>query len=122
MILDHYTIHTADLERSRWFYVEVLGLEDGYRPPFDGPPGAWLYGQDRPVVHLYAGREPSGSSSNALDHIAFRVNEINSVLERLERHEIAYDTATVPDLGATQVFFRDPDGIQVELNLEPGEP
>ena len=119
MILDHYTVHTADLDRSRWFYVEVLGLEDGYRPPFDGPPGAWLYAGGRPVVHLYAGRKPSESSSNPIDHIAFRVAEIDSVLERLEAHQITYDTATVPDLGATQVFFRDPDGIQVELNYEP---
>ena len=53
MSLDHYTIHTADLEKALWFYQEIMDLKDGYRPPFEGPPGAWLYGPDeRPVVHL----------------------------------------------------------------------
>ena len=120
MILDHYTIHTADLDRSRWFYSEILGLEDGYRPPFDGPPGAWLYGPEgHPVVHLYAGRDAGEPKSTALDHIAFRVAEIDPIIEQLETHQIPYDSAIVPELEAKQVFFRDPDGIQVELNHDP---
>lgn len=120
MVLDHYTIHTADLDRARWFYVKILGLEEGYRPPFDGSPGAWLYGPDgKPLVHLFAGRDVQTSQSSALDHIAFRVAEIDSIVERLEVNHIAYDTATVPELEAKQVFFHDPDGIKVELNYEP---
>lgn len=120
MVLDHYTIHTTDLDRSRWFYGEILGLKDGYRPPFEGPPGAWMYASHgHPVVHLYAGREGSEPTSSALDHIAFRVNEIDSVLSRLDANRITYDTATVPDLKSKQIFFLDPDGIQVELNYEP---
>ena len=120
LILDHYTIHTADLKRSRWFYAEILGLEDGYRPPFEGPPGAWLYASHgHPVVHLYAGRDADEPTSNALDHIAFRVNEIDRILSRLDAHQINYDTATVPDLESKQIFFLDPDGIQVELNYDP---
>lgn len=120
MVLDHYTIHTADLARSRWFYSEILGLEDGYRPPFEGPPGAWMYATSGyPVVHLYSGRDAGEPTSSALDHIAFRVDEIDSILSRLDANLITYDTATVPDLESKQVFFRDPDGIQVELNYEP---
>ena len=70
MILDHYTIHTADLERSRRFYQDILGLTAGYRPPFEGPPGAWLYGpNERPVVHLYAGRQSVATDVGAMDHI-----------------------------------------------------
>ncbi len=52
--LDHYTIVTADLDASVAFYTEVLGLKDGPRPAFDAP-GAWLYCDDRPVVHLIGG-------------------------------------------------------------------
>jgi len=31
--LQHYTIEPADLERTKEFYCDVLGLENGDRPP-----------------------------------------------------------------------------------------
>ena len=40
--LDHITLKVADLNASRRFYVDVIGLREGDRPPFDSP-GAWLY-------------------------------------------------------------------------------
>ena len=52
--LDHYSIRTTDLDTTRDFYVEVLGLSEGYRPTFDFP-GHWLYCGERAVVHLIAG-------------------------------------------------------------------
>ena len=39
--LQHYTIEPQDLERTKNFYCEVLGLENGDRPPLDFP-GYWL--------------------------------------------------------------------------------
>ena len=122
MILDHYTIHCAELARSRWFYTQVLGMTEGYRPPFEGPEGAWMYGpSNTPLVHLYAGRSDGLKSTGGLDHIAFRVGDIADIVERLERHDIEFDSAEVPELGSRQVFFRDPDGIQVELTYEPSK-
>lgn len=119
MILDHYTVHTVDLPRALAFYTDVLGLLEGYRPPFDGPPGAWLYGvEGRPVVHLYVGREDKAGCDTAVDHIAFRVQDVTSTMERLQQHRIEFDEAVVPALGARQVFFRDPDGILIEINFE----
>jgi catechol 2,3-dioxygenase-like lactoylglutathione lyase family enzyme len=35
--LQHFTIEPADLERSKEFYCDVLGLENGERPPLDFP-------------------------------------------------------------------------------------
>jgi catechol 2,3-dioxygenase-like lactoylglutathione lyase family enzyme len=34
MHLDHATIVTADLDATRRFFVDVVGLEEGTRPPF----------------------------------------------------------------------------------------
>ena len=41
--LDHINIATPRLAESRDFYVEVLGLQEGPRPPFEFD-GYWLYG------------------------------------------------------------------------------
>jgi catechol 2,3-dioxygenase-like lactoylglutathione lyase family enzyme len=35
--LQHFTIEPQDLEHTKNFYVDVLGLEIGDRPPLDFP-------------------------------------------------------------------------------------
>ena len=35
--LQHYTIEPRDLQKTSDFYVDVLGLEDGARPPLGFP-------------------------------------------------------------------------------------
>ena len=46
--IDHYSIRTLDVEASRRFYTEIIGLKVGPRPPFDFP-GVWLYKGERLV-------------------------------------------------------------------------
>jgi len=55
--LQHYTIEPQDLERTKDFYVDVLGLENGDRPPLNFP-GYWLYSGGQATVHLMGTREP----------------------------------------------------------------
>lgn len=117
LVLDHITIHCRDLEASRRFYAEVLDLAEGYRPPFDGPPGAWLYDvEQRPVVHLYAGRDSELSGPTPLNHIAFVSDDLSGMKQRLEALGIAYGRAIVPEIGAEQIFLDDPDGIGLEIS------
>jgi catechol 2,3-dioxygenase-like lactoylglutathione lyase family enzyme len=40
--LHHVTVQTNDLEATRDFYRDVLGLTEGFRPNLDFP-GYWLY-------------------------------------------------------------------------------
>ena len=55
--LQHYTIEPSDLERTKEFYCDVLGLENGDRPPLDFP-GYWLYSGGTATVHLMGTRKP----------------------------------------------------------------
>src|SRR4051812_30467778 len=50
-VLDHYNVSTHKLNETVQFYENVLGLKNGPRPPFNFP-GAWLYSEGRPVLHL----------------------------------------------------------------------
>ena len=54
-VLQHFTIEPADLERTKDFYVDVLGLAVGDRPPL-GFPGYWLYSGGVATVHLLGPR------------------------------------------------------------------
>ncbi|MFQ5785394.1 MAG: VOC family protein [Alphaproteobacteria bacterium] len=118
--LDHFTVATNDLDASRGFYVGLLGLVEGERPPFETP-GAWLYGGAAPLVHLVVREGGGAASTGALDHIAFRARGLADMVARLEAAGLAYRLQRVPGPGLRQVFVTDPDGVRVELTFAADE-
>ncbi|MFP6730826.1 MAG: VOC family protein [Alphaproteobacteria bacterium] len=118
--LDHITLNVADLNASLRFYVDVIGLREGDRPPFDSP-GAWLYSGDRPIVHLVAGRDGGSASTGAFDHIALHAEGLAAMAERLATAGIAHEKFTVPRIGLKQIFIHDPDGVRIELTFGAAE-
>ncbi|HEY1996410.1 VOC family protein [Paraburkholderia sp.] len=119
MHLDHATIVTADLDAARHFFVEVVGLAEGARPPF-GIRGYWLYASGRPVIHLVDATVPAGAGRAAprIDHIAFRIetaDEWRALLGRLQQAQIGYQTAEVPLAGELQLFVALAPGVVVEF-------
>ncbi len=127
--LNHYLVVTDDLEATRAFYVDVLGLSVGDRPPFSFP-GLWLYLGDRAVVHV-AQRDESrghmtvppntGVRTGAVDHIAFEGTGHAEMTARLQARGITARQRTVPDLGLRQIFVTDPNGVKIELNYPASE-
>lgn len=116
--LDHCTILAADLGAARDFYVDVLGLTDGERPPFDFP-GHWLYCEGHPVVHLIGGERArdAKTGSAAVDHIAFAGAAADTMRAHLQERGVAFEEREVPRLGQRQLFLRDPNGVTIELNF-----
>src|SRR5215218_10913014 len=49
--LEHVLVLTEDIEATRDFYRDALGLEQGERPPLEFP-GYWLYAGGVPCVHV----------------------------------------------------------------------
>ena len=49
--LNHYTIQARDVEKTKDFYEQIVGLKVGDRPPLNFP-GYWLYCGGTPTVHL----------------------------------------------------------------------
>ena len=115
MRLHHVNIVTGDLERTIAFYRDVLGLRLGERPDF-GFPGAWLYDEDKPAVHLNGAAEPPSHQANAFDHVAFSTNDLNAMLARLEAAGVPYyGLRPLPDGRSRQCFLKDPNGITIEV-------
>jgi catechol 2,3-dioxygenase-like lactoylglutathione lyase family enzyme len=145
--IDHYSIRTLDVEASRQFYTEIIGLKVGPRPPFNFP-GLWLYSDGPPadldhaggnygIVHIM-GVDPANpqglidtlgyvepstlkGSTGALDHIALSVTGREGVIERCRRGSVGFFERTVPTLGLHQVFIKDPNGVTIELNFPASE-
>jgi catechol 2,3-dioxygenase-like lactoylglutathione lyase family enzyme len=129
--LDHYFVYAKNLDASRDFYSEMLGLEEGPRPDF-GFPGYWFYLEGRAVVHLgnedfEGGMEGADKKvmfnrgTGPLDHIAFRGTDIEDFISRFESSRIEYNRREVPDFKLSQLFVEDPNGVTIELNFFYGE-
>ncbi len=118
--LDHFTILTDDLDKTRRFYCALLGLREGPRPPFDFP-GAWFYAGSHPVVHVVAGRPIPTYATGAVDHLAFRGSgDFGAMAERLAADGVEVARRMVPGAAVWQLFFLDPNGVRIELNYPPG--
>jgi catechol 2,3-dioxygenase-like lactoylglutathione lyase family enzyme len=123
--LDHYTLITRDLEATRSFYEDIVGLRTGDRPPLSFP-GYWLYCGGVPVVHLVGYRPENPQiegtpETGRLDHIAFRAENLKLMKERLKANGVSYDERVLPRLNMTQLFFQDPDGVSIEFNFPAEE-
>jgi len=128
-ILQHYTIEPSNLEATKDFYCDVLGLQNGDRPPL-GFPGYWLYSGGVPTVHLLGDRKPRDGivvrgtrkkfkDTGRFDHIAFAATGIAGVRRRLKARSVKFREQVIPRTGGQQIFLYDPDGVGVELNFPP---
>lgn len=128
-LMEHYLVLTDDIEVTRGFYLDILGLEDGFRPPLEFP-GYWLYLKQTPVLHIaewetYTRHSRAqgipvtkrAKSTGAFDHIAFNGTDPEEMISRLDRHGIGYDRNDVPHANLVQLFLTDPNGVKIELNF-----
>ena len=116
--LDHVNVRTANLDTMIRFYVDILGMEIGERPPFPFN-GCWLFCGGRAAVHLVeVSPEPAGIEPR-IEHFAFHADAMSTFLDKLNAHGIAYRLATVPDLEYEQVHISDPDGNHIEIAFGP---
>jgi catechol 2,3-dioxygenase-like lactoylglutathione lyase family enzyme len=118
--LHHVTIRTDDLEGTRDFYHDVLGLTEGPRPPL-GFPGYWLYCGEHPVVHLVPPDNGIGGGSSTdtgnFDHVAFAAHDFEGMQQRFRGLGIHFREQRVPATSIRQLFLEDPNKVMVELNF-----
>lgn len=115
--LEHININVSDLDTSVQFYEHVLGMKKGDRPNFKSN-GAWLYLNGTAVIHLTHGRCEPTLGSGTLDHFAFRATNPDNFTEILKGQNIVFEERRVPEQQQYQVFFKDPDGITIEVVFE----
>lgn len=126
--LEHITIRCAQLQRTRDFYVELLGLTEGARPDFPFR-GYWLYLGGVPVVHLVEASDKAGAWSREIvipdaangtgsfDHVAFRGDDASALKDRLQKAGLTFRERMVPGGAISQLFVLDPEGVTVEINF-----
>ncbi len=128
--LNHVALLVSDVEASRRFYGEALGMEEVPRPANFRFPGAWFRG-GRAELHLIGEAEEGrvrkvqpGYRADELaegycSHFALEVED----LEEFRRRAEAAGARVVGGPrrrggGVVQMYLADPDGYVVELMAE----
>jgi catechol 2,3-dioxygenase-like lactoylglutathione lyase family enzyme len=119
-VLDHYNVSTRNLRDTVRFYEDILGLVNGPRPPFDFP-GAWLYSEGHPVLHLNdisPTDKKQPPDSGVIDHIAFGSRGFNAMKQHLAQKGVPFRVNEVPNSTRRQIFLNDPNNVLIELNFD----
>ena len=120
MGLRHVALNVRDVRKSLQFYSTVLAMQVEWTPDEDN---AYLTsGSDNLALHkLPEGAEPG--QIQTLHHIGFVVRQITDVdtwADRIRAHgiQLAAEPKTHRD-GARSFYFRDPDGLLIQLIYHP---
>jgi len=129
--LHHVSIVVKDIEKSKHFYCDVLGMEDVARPENFTFGGAWFRKGDCEVhlIHISEAVQEPGDAPNTptetrdltfARHFCFQINDVDEMLKTLNKFNIPIACGPRPrGDGATQTYIYDPDGHMVELVYEP---
>jgi len=129
--MEHYLVLTHDIDATRDFYCNALGMRQGPRPPLQFR-GYWVYLGEVPCVHIgewasYVAHANSlgipvtspAPGTGPVDHIAFNAVDYQAVSARLAAHGVVPAENHVPGVGLRQLFFTDPNGVKIEINCAP---
>lgn len=127
--MEHFLVLTDDIDATRDFYCQVLGLVQGFRPPLAFP-GYWLYLNGTGVIHIAEWETYSAHShaqgipvtsrapgTGSFDHIAFNGTDVGAMEAHLHTLGIDYSRNDAPGAGLAQLFLFDPNGVKLELNF-----
>jgi catechol 2,3-dioxygenase-like lactoylglutathione lyase family enzyme len=96
------------------------GFVNGPRPQFNFP-GAWLYSAGHAVLHLNDISETDKqqrSDTGVINHIAFSSHGFDAMKQHLTGKGVPYRVNQAPNNTRWQIFLRDPNNVEIELNFE----
>ena len=121
--IDHIAIISSDYQKAKDFYVDKLGFKvkreverkdrDDFIITLEAPNGI--------LIELFIEKNPprrvTRPEAAGLRHLAFRVQDIEESVEKLNEKGIETEEIRIdPQNGKRMTFFMDPDGLPLELH------
>lgn len=120
--IHHVAIIGSDYERSRHFYVDLLGFQvirENYRKTRGDHKIDLRLADMELELFIIPGRpaRPSYPEANGLRHLAFHVESVEQTAAELNALGIVTEPIRVDEYtGKKMTFFADPDGLPLEIH------
>jgi lactoylglutathione lyase len=119
--LNHLALYVTNLQKSTWFYKDVIGLDSMPEPFHDGR-HTWFKVGEHSQLHIISGA--SAPKEHDKDtHVCFSVAHLSDAIARLDKNNIPYENwageskkQTRRADGVMQIYLKDPDGYWIEIN------
>jgi lactoylglutathione lyase len=120
---NHMALYVTDLQKSTWFYKEVLGLDTMPEPFHDGR-HSWFKVGEHGQLHIISGAKAAKEHEKDT-HLCVRVDQLSDVIARLDKYKVPYENwagepkkQTRRTDGVMQIYLKDPDGYWIEINTD----
>ena len=104
--MGHHHLKSPDPAANRKFWVDTLGATVGKMGQSE------LYKIPGVIVMVQKGEAKGGTDGSSINHLGFRVKNLDAYIEKLKAGGYAMPRV---DLPARQVFVLSPDNVKVEL-------
>jgi glyoxylase I family protein len=120
--IHHVAIICSDYEKSKQFYVDVLGfsiIEETFRAARNSYKLDLRVGS-HDAIELFSfpnpPERPSRPEARGLRHLAFAVDDIHESVAYLKSHNVEVEPIRIDEItGKAFTFFKDPDGLPLEI-------
>lgn len=120
--IHHIAIICSDYQRSRHFYVEVLGFKviaETYRAARDSYKLDLQVGEQGQIELFsfpHPPARPDSPEACGLRHLAFKVSHLDSAVANLQTQGVEVEPIRLDELTHKRfTFFKDPDGLPLEI-------
>ncbi len=123
--LAHVGLFVANAERSAEFYEKNLEFKEIWRVADHNEDGDQLiiFVQNGSlVIEIVQLRHPEVRNDGWFDHLAIKVDDLQTVIEKLKEQDVAFEeghyseSAAFFENGSRWIMFRGPDHERLELN------
>lgn len=119
--VNHIAVHVSDLEASKDFYKNIVGLEEIEEPFKDGLHAWYDIGGGAALHIIEAPNIPTQISK--VNHLCFSMKDMDSFIETLKNTDYPFEDwpgekskITTRVDGIRQIYIQDPDGMWLEIN------
>lgn len=108
--IDHVSVLVTDVQRSRHFYRDLLGLREIAKPKTFDFVALWF---DLGNQQLHLLQKPQADTPSPR-HFALRVKDVRAAREHFQALGVPFDETTqIPH--CDRFFIKDPDGNRIEI-------
>ena len=121
-LIHHIAIIGSDYKKSKHFYVDLLGfnvIRENYRRERDDYKIDLACGEQEIELFIIKNAPARVNYPEALGlrHLAFKVDNVEEVVQELHARGIATEPVRIDDYtGKKMTFFQDPDGLPLEIH------